>query len=67
MPIGLSTSFGVMAVALLEPNNDANIDSFINDSDAGDRFRTLMFSNPRYRKHLEIVMPWMSNRGVFEV
>ncbi|XP_014093940.2 uncharacterized protein [Bactrocera oleae] len=64
---GLSTSFGVMAAALLESNHDANIDSFINDSDAGERFRNLMFSNPRYRKHLEIVMPWMSNRGVFEV
>uniref|UniRef100_A0A0K8U7Q6 CHK kinase-like domain-containing protein n=1 Tax=Bactrocera latifrons TaxID=174628 RepID=A0A0K8U7Q6_BACLA len=63
----LSTSFGVMAVALLESNDDSNIDSFINDSDAGDRFRNLMFSNPRYRKHLEILMPWMSNRGVFEV
>lgn len=56
-----------MAAALLESNHDANIDSFINDSDAGERFRNLMFSNPRYRKHLEIVMPWMSNRGVFEV
>uniref|UniRef100_A0A0A1XJI5 Hemoglobin subunit alpha-A n=2 Tax=Zeugodacus cucurbitae TaxID=28588 RepID=A0A0A1XJI5_ZEUCU len=64
---GLSTVFGVMAAALLEPNKDANIDSFISDSDDGDRFRTLMFFNPRYRKHLEIVMPWMSNLGVFEV
>ncbi|XP_054733575.1 uncharacterized protein LOC129241311 [Anastrepha obliqua] len=26
-----------------------------------------MFTNPRYRKHLEVIMPWMSNRGVFEV
>ncbi|XP_017487120.1 PREDICTED: uncharacterized protein LOC108375500 isoform X1 [Rhagoletis zephyria] len=63
---GLAAALGVMAAALLESNSDANMDGFFGDSDAAVRFRNAMFTNPRYRKHLEILLPFMSNRGAFE-
>ncbi|XP_053959785.1 uncharacterized protein LOC128864241 [Anastrepha ludens] len=64
---GFSPALGVMAAALLESNSDATIDSFFGDSDAGVRFKNALYTNPRYRKHMEILVPFMNNRGVFEL
>uniref|UniRef100_W8BPP5 CHK kinase-like domain-containing protein n=2 Tax=Ceratitis capitata TaxID=7213 RepID=W8BPP5_CERCA len=63
---GLSAAIGVMAAALLESNSDANMDGFVGESAAAQRFRTALYSNPRYLKHMEMVMPWLNNRGAFE-
>ncbi|XP_065354513.1 uncharacterized protein LOC135948984 [Calliphora vicina] len=60
---GFSTVAGVMSVTLLDPTNTANIDNFIADSDAGLALKTLMYSNERYRKHAEALLPWLKNRG----
>ncbi|XP_054725339.1 uncharacterized protein LOC129235496 [Anastrepha obliqua] len=64
---GFSAALGVMAAALLESNSDANMDSFLGDTDAGVRFRNALYTNPSYRKHMEILVPFMNNRGVFEM
>ncbi|XP_065371975.1 uncharacterized protein LOC135963898 [Calliphora vicina] len=60
---GYSTITGVMAAVLLEPTNTANLENFIGDSDAGLAFKKLMYSNERYRKHVEALLPWLKNRG----
>lgn len=61
--LGLSTVTGVMAAVLLDPNEDANIDNFIGESDAGINLKIQMYSNARYRKHCEMILPWLYNRG----
>ncbi|XP_065354514.1 uncharacterized protein LOC135948985 [Calliphora vicina] len=60
---GFSTVTGVMAAVLLEPTDTANLENFIGDSDAGLAFKKLMYSNDRYRKHVEALLPWLKNRG----
>lgn len=52
-----------MAAVLLDPNEDANIDNFIGESDAGINLKIQMYSNARYRKHCEMILPWLYNRG----
>ncbi|XP_037817363.1 uncharacterized protein LOC119607494 [Lucilia sericata] len=59
----LSTVIGVMAAVLLEPNDNANIDNFIGEDDAGIQLKIQMYSNARYRKHSELILPWLYNRG----
>ncbi|KAM7362728.1 uncharacterized protein ACRADG_013296 [Cochliomyia hominivorax] len=60
---GLSTVTGVMSVVLLDPQDDANLNNFIGDGDAGVKLKVQMYSNPRYRKHCEMLLPWLYNRG----
>ncbi|XP_037817361.1 uncharacterized protein LOC119607492 [Lucilia sericata] len=62
-PWALSTVIGVMAAVLLDPNENANIDNFIGEDDAGMKLKIQMYSNARYRKHSELILPWLYNRG----
>ena len=61
--LGYSTVCGVMGVVLLDPTKEAIFENFLSDSDAGKSFKKLLFSNDRYRKHAELVLPWLHNRG----
>ncbi|XP_013107718.2 uncharacterized protein LOC106087275 [Stomoxys calcitrans] len=62
---GLSSAGGVMGVVLLDPTENANLDNFMGDGNEGDAFKRLMFSNDRYRKHIEAILPWLQDRGAF--
>ncbi|XP_004537092.1 uncharacterized protein LOC101457774 [Ceratitis capitata] len=64
---GVLAAVGVMAAALLESHDDASLDGFFSQTEDAERFRHIMFTNPRYRKHLQMLLPWMYNRGAFEV
>lgn len=54
-----------MGAVLLDPNEDASVDNFFAETDIGKRFRMQMYSNARYRKHAELLLPWLHNRGAF--
>ncbi|TMW53369.1 hypothetical protein DOY81_001573 [Sarcophaga bullata] len=60
---GYSTVCGVMGIILLDPTKEASFENFLSDSDAGMSFKKLLFSNDRFRKHAELVLPWLHNRG----
>ncbi|XP_054732512.1 uncharacterized protein LOC129240618 [Anastrepha obliqua] len=64
---GFAAAVGAMPAALLESNSDATIDGFVGETEAGARFRNALYTNPSFRKHMEIVVPFMNNRGVFEM
>ncbi|XP_073842848.1 uncharacterized protein [Musca autumnalis] len=61
-----STVANLLATVLCDPSDNANFDNLIGDSDAGLNFKKQMFSNPRYRKHMEAILPWLLNRGLLE-
>lgn len=65
--LGYTTATGVMSAVLLDPNENASVDNLMGDSDAGYQFKILMYSNPRYRKHMEFIMPWLYDRGALDV
>ncbi|XP_013107735.2 uncharacterized protein LOC106087290 [Stomoxys calcitrans] len=61
-----ATATNVMAAVLCDPTDKANLDNFISETDAGLAFKRQMYSNPRYRKHMEALLPWLLNRGLLE-
>ncbi|KAL7728377.1 hypothetical protein ACLKA6_007468 [Drosophila palustris] len=63
---GYLTATGVMSAVLADPTETASLDNFMSDSAEGNEFKSLLYSNPRYRKHIGIILPWLLNRGVFE-
>ncbi|KAL7728376.1 hypothetical protein ACLKA6_007467 [Drosophila palustris] len=60
------TATGVMSAVLLDPTENASMDNFISDSAEGNKFKLMLYSNPRYQKHIKIILPWLLNRGVLE-
>lgn len=55
-----------MAIVLCDPTNNANLDNFISETEDGLAFKKKMYSNPRYRKHMEAILPWLLNRGILD-
>ncbi|XP_061399282.1 uncharacterized protein LOC133334990 [Musca vetustissima] len=60
---GVQTAIGVMGVVLLDPTEKANLANFMGEDGDADDFKKLMFTNDRYRKHIEVLLPWFYNRG----
>ncbi|XP_013107725.2 uncharacterized protein LOC106087281 [Stomoxys calcitrans] len=60
------TTISVLSpIVLCESRDDANVDSLVNEN--GDEFRQAMYSNPEYAKYMSAVIPWLNNRGAFDL
>lgn len=57
---------GHMGIVLLDPTDVANADNLFGNTPGGMELKKLMYTNDRYRKHAEAVLPWLHNRGAFE-
>ncbi|KAH8363316.1 hypothetical protein KR084_008213 [Drosophila pseudotakahashii] len=64
---GYSVVTGVMAAVLLDPTDSASIENFLGDTEAGVDFQMQMYNGPRYRKHIQAIMPWLLNRGALDI
>lgn len=64
--IGYLTATGVMTAVLVDPTDAANLDNFLSDSTEGADFKTLLYNNARYRKHIQEILPWLHNRGALQ-
>jgi len=42
------------------------MDNFIEESDAGMKFKLMTYSNPRYISALENLLPWLDNKGLLD-
>ncbi|XP_037922341.1 uncharacterized protein LOC119658739 [Hermetia illucens] len=65
--LGIAVSCGVMAIALLDPNENANMENFLKDDEAGSKFKQDMYLNPRFIKSCELIFPFLENKGAFDV
>ncbi|XP_068157249.1 uncharacterized protein [Drosophila tropicalis] len=64
---GLFAILNVMGVVLLDADPNANFESFFeDDAERKSNFKKSIFTNPRYRKHMEILLPWLQYRGALE-
>lgn len=63
---GYITATSVMSGILVDPTEAASVENFLSDTTEGNDFKTLLYSNPRYRKHIQAVLPWLLNRGALE-
>ncbi|KAH8283782.1 hypothetical protein KR054_001375, partial [Drosophila jambulina] len=64
---GYTVATGVMAAVLLDPTDVASFENFIGDTDAGVDFQMQLYNSPRYRKHIQAVLPWLLNRGAMDI
>lgn len=64
---GFAVATGGMPAVLMEPTKDASFENFMGNGSDGVDFQLQMFENPRYRKHIEVLLPWLLNRGALEV
>lgn len=60
------TCTNVMAAVLCDPTDNASLDNFVQESEEGNKFKRLMYSNARYRKHMEAIYPWLLNKGLLD-
>ncbi|XP_055856520.1 uncharacterized protein LOC129919605 [Episyrphus balteatus] len=63
---GVSTLTGILAAILLDPTENANIDNFLEENTEATDFKTKLYDNPRYIKHLEVILPWMDKMGYLD-
>ncbi|CAD7091896.1 unnamed protein product [Hermetia illucens] len=64
---GISVSTGVMPMALLDPNENANMENFVKDDETGSQFKQDMYLNPRLIRACESIFPFLENKGAFHV
>ncbi|XP_017007948.3 uncharacterized protein [Drosophila takahashii] len=64
---GYTVVTGVMAAVLLDPTDSASFENFMGDTEAGVDFQMQMYNGPRYRKHIQAIMPWLLNRGCLDI
>ncbi|EDX14417.1 uncharacterized protein LOC6729606 [Drosophila simulans] len=62
-----SVATGVMAAVLVDPTENANFENFVGDTAEGVDFQMKMYNNPRYRKHMQAILPWLLNRGALDI
>lgn len=55
-----------MAAVLCDPTDNASLDNFVNTSEDGVNFKKQMYSNARYRKHMEAIFPWLLYKGLLD-
>ncbi|BFF89746.1 uncharacterized protein DMAD_08426 [Drosophila madeirensis] len=63
---GLVCCTSVMGVALLDPIEDGDVDFDQIVSEEDNSFKKSIFTNPRYRKHVKVLLPWLQHRGAME-
>ncbi|XP_017123771.1 uncharacterized protein LOC108143751 [Drosophila elegans] len=54
----------VMGYVLLDPTDGADFDKIIAKENSS--FRNSLYTNPRYRRHMEVLMPWLQHQGALE-
>lgn len=53
----------IMPVVLLDPSENATMDNFFSDSEAGNDFRSKLYRSTRFIKAMNDLLPWLDNRG----
>lgn len=57
---------GLMGTVLLDPTDSANMGSFLSDEQAGNVFRRMIYTNPKYIKAMNDMLPWLDNKGFLD-
>lgn len=63
---GYLTATGAMSTVLVDSTDTASFENFLSDSTEGADFKNLLYTNSRYLKHIQAVLPWLLNRGALQ-
>lgn len=53
-----------MPYVLLDPSDGADLEKLLADKDSS--FKKSLFLNPRFHKHMSVLLPWLLHRGALE-
>lgn len=56
-----------LPIFLLDPSDDASVKNYQAQTKEGDEFRTRLYQTPRYIKALEVVLPFLNAKGLFDL
>lgn len=54
-----------MPLILCESRDDANVDTLLNEDN--DDLKRSMYTNDLYVSHINILLPWLDQRGAFDI
>ncbi|XP_043064967.1 uncharacterized protein LOC108095658 [Drosophila ficusphila] len=54
----------IMAYVLLDPEDGNDIEKVLVDGDGS--FKKSLYLNPRFQEHMEVLLPWLQQRGAME-
>ncbi|EDV93525.1 GH19364 [Drosophila grimshawi] len=63
---GYATATSALSAVLLDRTEAASVEKILSDSAEGNDSKTFLYSNARYRKHIQVILPWLYNRGAME-
>lgn len=49
---------------LLDQDDDANMENIIKDDEKAIAFKTRLYSNPRYVRQMEFLLPYFERKGI---
>ncbi|ETN60259.1 CHKov1 [Anopheles darlingi] len=64
---GLSTSFSILPMCLMEKTDDASIDLMLDQGDAGNAFKQKMYNSSAYVQQMGQIMEHFYNTGAFDI
>ncbi|XP_055641626.1 uncharacterized protein LOC129778627 [Toxorhynchites rutilus septentrionalis] len=62
---GASTIFGLLALSCVDPTDDLTMEALQKDDEAGQRLKKRLYTNERYVKALESLLPFFAKKGAF--
>ncbi|KAH8307630.1 hypothetical protein KR044_006406 [Drosophila immigrans] len=63
----VTTTSTVMSAILLDPTENASIETMMGNDEEGRNFKKKLFNNDRYRKHSELIYPFLNQRGLLDL
>ncbi|XP_061395691.1 uncharacterized protein LOC133331309 [Musca vetustissima] len=60
-----TTVSALMPIVLCEARDDANVDNLTGEN--GEEFRQAMYGGANYVKSMKMLLPWLDNRGAFDL
>ncbi|XP_073842820.1 uncharacterized protein [Musca autumnalis] len=64
---GVIAMLVTMAAALCETTSEASMDNLSHDSPESQKFKEQLYTNKRFLQHVDAVLPWLFNRGAFDI
>lgn len=65
--VGVYTSFTSLPMVLSESSPDTSIDNLVSQSKSGREFKRKIYSNPRYIRAMQDILPFFDQKGLMEI
>lgn len=64
---GVYIAFTMLSATLFDPTEQASMEAFLQETDAAIAFKKKLYTNPRYVKAMQSLLPFFDNRGLLDL